>query len=346
MQSAKAFGSESGKTMSTKAGKAIIRKSASTVTKDASLETKKRKAGDTPESERLKKRSTAQQVMPADTQPSQDDGKETADEKRDTTFIDRKLDKYGNIGRSDQEKSNCLRRDNNHCIITHLQCPHVCHIVPFAWNKNITNLRTCNTLCSSLRIFDVEDSTTNLLGSSLGATDKAWNMLSLTPALHDFWSRAFFGLKRLGFNPSMKNGRTMATVKIQFVWLPRMAYKTFLNKVELQDQDPFNESSLISKLRNHTVPSDLYMVNTQSKVSIQTGQTFEVCLELSDALNLIRMLDIQWALIRLAAMSGAADAFDQGFFTGPDTSQRTMAWLNDLDELADQGEAFENLEEP
>jgi hypothetical protein len=41
------------------------------------------------------------------------------------------------------------------------------------------------------------------------------------------------------------------------------------------------------------------------------------------------MLAIQWALIRISAMSGAADAIDHGFNLTPDADWIVLPWLAD-----------------
>lgn len=35
-------------------------------------------------------------------------------------------------------------------------------------------------------------------GGGLGASDKAWNMVSLNTQVHRYWSKGFFGLKWVG----------------------------------------------------------------------------------------------------------------------------------------------------
>jgi hypothetical protein len=177
----------------------------------------------------------------------------------------------------------------------------------------------------------------------IGILDQAWNMLSLTPTLHTLWGKAYFGLKKLGIKPAPKDDMIMGIVTVQFVWLPRMAGNTIFQKLDMQSQRLENHESLISKLRNHDF-SNIGMVNGTSKVPIRTGQTFEICLGYSDAEKFGQMIDVQWALLELAAMSGAADAADKGYDPSqPDAAERVRAWVSSI---AEEQELLGDLEVP
>lgn len=194
-----------------------------------------------------------------------------------------------------------------------------------------------------LRLFGIDAEVIEVVQEGWGATDKAWNMVSLNPALQVFWSKAYFGLKQLRIDAfTDSNGRLWGCVTFQFVWLPRMPSETLFDSIDLEDQDADNDTSLISKLRNHTTPWDVHLINGKSKTLIQTGHTFNVSLAWPDAIKFGYMLDIQWLLIRLTAMSGAADAADEGLLPEPDPGQEMMDWIRNLFESDD----FESFEEP
>ncbi|ODM16643.1 hypothetical protein SI65_08150 [Aspergillus cristatus] len=57
--------------------------------------------------------------------------------------------------------------------------PEACHIVPFAWNSNDTNIAATRALImASCRLLQDADVLCEYLGEHLGSSDKDWNMLT------------------------------------------------------------------------------------------------------------------------------------------------------------------------
>ncbi|KAF4980200.1 hypothetical protein FZEAL_3736 [Fusarium zealandicum] len=129
-------------------------------------------------------------------------------------------------GRDDVEKDKCLGLDNNMCVVTGQPHPHVCHIVPFAWNKKASNKDTTTRFLPLMDLYlglPREDATREALGLltlDLGSSDRVWNMICLNPALYDWWRRGYFAFKYLGAAPSA-NAPETSLIKLQFVWMPR-----------------------------------------------------------------------------------------------------------------------------
>lgn len=73
----------------------------------------------------------------------------------------------------------------------------------------------------------------------------------------------------------------------------------------------------------------MYTASARTKAPVESGQIFHIECSLEDAKKMIAMLEIQWALIRLAAMSGAAEALDHGFLPPPGSNWNVVAWLVD-----------------
>ncbi|KAL7943756.1 hypothetical protein V8C42DRAFT_328365 [Trichoderma barbatum] len=53
-------------------------------------------------------------------------------------------------------------------------------------------------------------------------------------------------------------------------------------------------------------------VQRDSFHELETGQTFEILVDTEDAIKMKSALDLQWAVVRLSAMSGAAGVWERG----------------------------------
>ncbi len=89
----------------------------------------------------------------------------------------------------------CRERDRNMCILTGTSHPEVCHIFPFAAGSQSDKLYQLDR-----RVHILADWTTrpSLILTGLGASDKAWNMLSLNAQMHHGWSKGLWAFKSLG----------------------------------------------------------------------------------------------------------------------------------------------------
>lgn len=62
------------------------------------------------------------------------------------------------------------------CLVTGTAFPEACHIVPFAWNSNDTNIAATRALImGSCKLLEDPDVLYNHLGQHLGSSDKDWN---------------------------------------------------------------------------------------------------------------------------------------------------------------------------
>ncbi|RDA85905.1 hypothetical protein CP532_2725, partial [Ophiocordyceps camponoti-leonardi (nom. inval.)] len=235
------------------------------------------------------------------------------------------------VGRNEPERQNVLTRDYNTCIITGAEHPEVCHIVPFSWTSSTKNRDTVQRVLLQAQNLilpaDVlpREMRTELLSEN-GAGDKTWNMISLSPSMHDLWGRAYFGLKYLR-SSEPRGGRV--PVQLQFRWL-RRAFPgdkpgTVIDPVHEEDFQNCRTSYIFNSgnLRSRDVRFHF------SGQPVLSGHVIEVLIPTDDAQKFVYMIKTQWALCKLAAMSAAADYYKDR--------------LNDEDE--DQGEEDEDQEE-
>ena len=130
-------------------------------------------------------------------------------------------------------------------------------------------------------------------------------MVSLSPQLHVWWGKVYFGLKCLGILPTDKPNE--ALVRVQFFWMPKVTtlWRRDDRDVEklqhyvTNEQSPFADKG-VAALRLSGRP-------------VKTGDVFDIPVAKNDARKMKMAVDLQWALTLIASMSGAADVDVTGF---------------------------------
>ncbi|EFX06306.1 hypothetical protein CMQ_6627 [Grosmannia clavigera kw1407] len=241
------------------------------------------------------------------------------------------------VGRSEAEKQKCRQRDGNVCIFTGAAHPDVCHIVPFATSSTERNIELTNgrfaNICSMF-LPAADEEYTPVIGNGLGCSDKAWNMLCISTELHRYWAKPYWAVKFVGITPAEHVPKQRLTMR--FEWL------------RIKNGDPSRTISVGDSTACHAMLAGLTTSSTgeedacpclgvegivaancrRTNRPLASGQDFDVVLDtLGDALNMKKMLEIQWSLVTLAAMSGAAGPDDTG---------------DDLSEFEFEREAYES----
>jgi hypothetical protein len=127
--------------------------------------------------------------------------------------------------------------------------------------------------------------------------DEAFNLICLTPDAHDMWNNGQFALKPL----ELLNDNTELTVK--FFW-------QVLNKYEPESRiDLLTEPASSKGLSEGAGRWLTYLDSDGSVHPIQSGQVFTFKTTDTKTLPLpsMELLEMQWYLQRLVAMSGAAE---------------------------------------
>lgn len=229
-------------------------------------------------------------------------------------------------GRSRDEKDSCLTLDRDVCIVTGKPHPHVCHIIPFTWSKSTasqTTIKPLRALIAQYLGLSNDDDTFTAIDSlvhSPGSSDRTWNMICLTPTLHDWWGRGYFAFKFLGATP---NTNMTSTVTLQFVWMPRYIQhspdkaREPINLDHQRDDERRLSADLTHCYGEHTRSCGPYCVvcpqtkrvnahNVHTHRPVWTGSIFRVNRLTSDIPQFQRMIEIQWAIICAATLSGRA----------------------------------------
>lgn len=129
-------------------------------------------------------------------------------------------------------------------------------------------------------------------------TQSPANYLSLNHQLHFWFNKARFAFKPLSQTPT--------SITLQFHWLRR----TNIQPTTTIDVD---KETLLDSAGLRTPPSTWgsCLAHRASGVPIQTGQTFVIRADNPGDLPSFELLELQWNLLRVAAICGAADDTDE-----------------------------------
>ncbi|KAK5996643.1 hypothetical protein PT974_01980 [Cladobotryum mycophilum] len=193
--------------------------------------------------------------------------------------------------RSGEAVSKCKIRDGNVCIVAGTSDPEAAHIFPFATSFKMA-FSNLNMLLKMFWGFDTYERWSRQYQSS-GIIESPKNLLSFNHQLHFWWDHSKFALKPLR--------QTGNSIIVQWHWLKRPSLK--MNQVI-----PHN-----ANLRDYIDPQgwgDNFFLRKSGRV-VETGQLFTIHAANPDHLPSFELLELQWDLLRIAAICGAAEAYDE-----------------------------------
>ncbi len=190
--------------------------------------------------------------------------------------------------------------------------PEVCHIIPFSINNDLSKIDSLGRMQHSMRHWILQP---RLLLHTPGCSDNVWNMLCLNRQMHKWWGECLWALKCLGITP---DGDEEATISLQFHWMPATSRKSSTGKpwkrpIDLQKGEGREMVEEWKRGFRRSFPGvgsstvgRLGAVDLTTGRFVQSGHVFELSMEIGDARKMKQMVDLQWAMIQLATMSGAA----------------------------------------
>ncbi len=202
------------------------------------------------------------------------------------------------------------------------------------------------------------DETANLVTTSLGCSDRAWNQLCLNTQMHRWWSKALWGFKCLGIEDTSVGieGTSVgikqkSTITLQFFWMPSTNTKKGVGKP--WDREVYQQGEarkVVQEWNNKTLFDEpevvkdegrgsIYAVNVQTFRGLQSGHIVKLSMTRDEAIKMKAMVDLQWAVIKIATMSGAAG--DPIFESGYDDDGRPFPGFRMLRDLEPPGEELE-----
>lgn len=240
--------------------------------------------------------------------------------------------------REEKERMKCIARDHGACILMSTASLEACHVIPFTVNATEAGRAR---LLAVRHAFDLIPGSEpahryKLLTDHLGCSDKSWNMLSLNRQLHKWWSGTYFAIKCLGIAPTQSQVGAV-TIRLQFQWMPlRDTTQHWKRPIDLKGGEAVKMVQEWEAKRRYgtagLLPSGGVVAAAEAAPfwPLQTGHVVELHMPPEDAENMKTMVDMQWACIQVASMSGAADWDD--FFERPEDDpgeaafQDSVAW--------------------
>ncbi|KAL9113725.1 MAG: hypothetical protein Q9227_002170 [Pyrenula ochraceoflavens] len=184
-------------------------------------------------------------------------------------------------------------RDKKQCVLTKAGEPNqMAHIFPYAMQgERITFWAALEMFWTAERIEKWKKSL------KVNATEIVENLICLSPNAHMYWTKACFALKPLKISDDHKR------LDIQFFWLPTNRYE---RAKAIMDQPALLASS------TDRGPNSVKLFNNINERKLRTGD--KITLETDDTdkypLPSFELLEMQWFLHRVAAMSAAAEPRD------------------------------------
>ncbi|KAF2184436.1 hypothetical protein K469DRAFT_688896 [Zopfia rhizophila CBS 207.26] len=204
----------------------------------------------------------------------------------------------GRNTRSKQQRALCHERDRKTCILTKSGEPNeVTHIYPFSMrNEDSTIKQSLPSFWQNLGIFwskERVDAWYNAI-FPLG-TEVCQNLICLAPHAHKYWEKAYFALKPIRISEDKKR------LDIQFFWLSSNPYVPRVNILQVPSLSALDRGPNLARLFNHETCAK---ISSGYEISLQTDDP------VSRPLPDFRLLEMQWFLHRVTAMSGAAEPQD------------------------------------
>ncbi|KAK1749340.1 hypothetical protein QBC47DRAFT_395968 [Echria macrotheca] len=195
-------------------------------------------------------------------------------------------------GFSDQVKD----RDGHVCVFSGMRDPQAAHIFPFATSEK-KKFAALNELLTAL--WGPEKSMAWRRNfEDAGITQSAKNGISMNHQIRFWFDNARFALKPLRETPE--------GIVVQWHWLKKSILKP-LTYISLDDN---NNNNILHQAGVMDQSWGNNLAHRESGVRIQTGQTFLLRADEAEDKPSWDLLQMQWDLLRVAAICGAADVTD------------------------------------
>ncbi|KAF7557331.1 hypothetical protein G7046_g6074 [Stylonectria norvegica] len=204
------------------------------------------------------------------------------------------------------KKYECFQRGGHICPTGVARKLRVVQIFPFClepedWPAD-NALRTFIFLALGSHDQTLLDILTHVHGGSVAGNYQHWNMLYIDRKLLPYWKNAQFGIKCVGTEPKcLKNPPEeleKVSLKLQFHWMDVSAG----NPRDHITPEPVEMEAMVN-------PPELRQTPSGARPLVPT-EVFTIEMEHEDAKKMKLMIDMQWAFLRIAAMSGTAGRQD------------------------------------
>ncbi|KAF5590905.1 uncharacterized protein FSUBG_10634 [Fusarium subglutinans] len=252
----------------------------------------------------------------------------------------------------------CKRLDQYRCIVTGLADPEGCHIVPFHWNQDQEHLEKTTELLKTVQTITFEQRTTNAsktlmeITKGVKSSDMPWNLLCLSPQLHTWWGKAYFGFKYYD-TVLCEDDPNYSIISLQFVWMPSNVKAMATDQIDLGAQrDPLTALGIhlthrygdgplsACTTRNCTKCRETLGVqchDISSNRPVESGTIVKVKRLTKDRHLLEHVIKLQWSITCAAAMSGGAQIYEDDLLSeSEDSPCESVSEQQDLEESGEE----------
>lgn len=150
------------------------------------------------------------------------------------------------------------------------------------------------------------EATSRLLSQELGGFDKGWNMLSLSPQVHDWWGRGLLAFRCLGITPGEPT-----TVHLEVRWTVKRTSKASKKPIDMDVESELQRIAIYSRLPEQQTDSNegigiVSVAKPMSRRRVLSGDIIKIQLLFEDAKKMRQMVDLQWAMVKILTLAGAA----------------------------------------
>jgi hypothetical protein len=135
----------------------------------------------------------------------------------------------------------------------------------------------------------------NLLATENNVIDIPQNMIALEPLLHYWWSQG-----RLGFEPL---GKIEKDIQVRFRWLKK-------SSLSMMSATPLDTDPRTLQFGHPTVDGILSISDFRTHRPIEDGQVITIVANDESEVPNLDILQLQWDLLRISSLSGAAEPPD------------------------------------
>lgn len=210
-------------------------------------------------------------------------------------------------------------------MVTGAAHPDICHVFPFAAKKSPGQTATGLAVYADLWGEQVFSRLEDLLVKEGNIIDTAKNMVALQPLLHRWWSKAI-----IGFEPieKMENG-----IRLRFRWLRKtgllMKDEVLLHTNPLTRLQPYSDKD-----------GHIGIQHAKTGRPIVDGTVIEIVAQDASAIPNWEIFSLQWDLLRMTTMCGAAEAIDEDDWESEDDDDVQLAKVARTTEFVHQARAL------
>ncbi|KAB8276194.1 hypothetical protein BDV30DRAFT_236028 [Aspergillus minisclerotigenes] len=220
-------------------------------------------------------------------------------------------------GRKEAAKKLCKERDKSTCVLTGFREPlEIAHIYPYSLGQR--GEKDLKPFWNILYAFWTEERINAWKKEVLGpdGTETCSNLMCMANVAHKLWEKGRFALKPLSLSEDQK------VLTVQFYWLPTNSGSKKMPAIETPAPFPGN---LSSSTVNGQPSAKLYNIATDAKLCSGHIITFKTDDPVGHPLPSMELLNMQWVLHRVLALSGAADATDEDLESESDRHFRLIS---------------------